>query len=107
VLEGLYWGPGECWGGLTTGGNGWHYGLNAIEGGARLRGGEIKVGALWLRLGVFEAWSCGARRPKVVRFGGNAAIARVITGGAHLSVEHEEGQRRLGVGASPCGESGN
>jgi hypothetical protein len=87
VLEGLYWGPGECWGGLTTGGNGWHYGLNAIEGGARLRGGEIKVGALWLRLGVFEAWSCGARRPKVVRFGGSVAIARVMW---------EEGDHRWG-----------
>jgi hypothetical protein len=30
-----------------------------------------------------------------------------MIGGSHLSVERGEGRRRLGVGAFPCGESGN
>jgi hypothetical protein len=34
VLGGLYRGSGERQGGVTVGGNGWCYGLNAIEDGA-------------------------------------------------------------------------
>jgi hypothetical protein len=30
-----------------------------------------------------------------------------MIGGSHLLAERGEGQRRLGVGASPCGESRN
>jgi hypothetical protein len=39
VLGVLYRGPRECQGGVTADGNGWHYGLNAIEGGDRLKRG--------------------------------------------------------------------
>jgi hypothetical protein len=45
------------------------------------------VGALWLRLGVFEAWSWGVGQLEVVKFSGSAAVAHVM---------QEEGDHRWG-----------
>jgi hypothetical protein len=47
-----------------------------VRGAGGLYGGEIKAGALQLRLDVFKAWSCAARQLKADRFSGGAVRLR-------------------------------